>query len=227
MIAWLRRRVLTGFFVTVPLVVSVAALVWLFQLIDGFVAPLAARVVGRTVPGLGLITMGFALLVVGVLATNVFGKRLLQAGEQWLLRIPLFRTIYGPVKQLVLAFSPDNLYGFKRVVLVEYPHRGLGLGFLTREFVLDRGRGPEPMVAVYVPTNHLYLGDIVVVPRDQVVFPDLTVEQALRIVLTGGVAFADRVARLPEGGPSGPAQTAAFPASAGSGARSPEATHSR
>lgn len=196
MILWLRRSFLTGFFVTVPLVVSVVALVWLFQLIDGFVAPLAAQVVGRTVPGLGLVTMALALLLVGVLATNVFGKRLLQAGERWLLRIPLFRTIYAPVKQLVLAFSPENEYGFKRVVLVESPQRGMVLGFLTREFTLDRGRGPEPVVAVYVPTNHLYLGDVVVVPRDQVVSLELSVEEALRIFLTGGMALTDRVAAV-------------------------------
>ena len=76
----------------------------------------------------------------------------------------MFRTIYAPVKQLVAAFSPDNEYGFKRVVLVEDPRRGTVLGFLTKEFTVDRGRGPEPMVAVYVPTNHLYLGDVVIVP---------------------------------------------------------------
>jgi uncharacterized membrane protein len=212
MIAWVRRRVLTGFFVTVPLVVSVAALVWLFRLIDGFVAPLAARIVGRAVPGLGLVTMTLALLVVGVLATNVFGKRLLQVGEQWLLKLPLFRTIYAPLKQLVLAFSPDNEYGFKRVVLIESPQRGMALGFLTREFLLDRGGGPVPMVAVYVPTNHLYLGDIVVVPREQAVFPDLSVEEALRIFLTGGMALADRVTTLLDRERGGPARLEAVSA---------------
>ena len=79
--------------------------------------------------------------------------------------IPVFRTIYAPVKQLVVAFSPDNEYGFKRVVMVEDPRRGLVMGFLTKEFTVDRGAGPEALVAVYVPTNHLYLGDIVLYPR--------------------------------------------------------------
>ena len=63
-------------------------------------------------------------MLVGALATNVIGKRLLQRGESWLLRVPVFRTIYAPVKQLVAAFSPDNESGFKRVVLVEDPRRG-------------------------------------------------------------------------------------------------------
>ena len=75
----------------------------------------------------------------------------------------MFKTIYSPVKQLVAAFSPDNEAGFKKVVLVEDAKRGMLLGFLTKEFVFDRGRGREAVVAVYVPTNHFYLGDIVVV----------------------------------------------------------------
>ena len=82
--------------------------------------------------------------------------------------VPVFRTIYAPVKQLIAAFSPDNESGFKRVVLVDEPGRGVVLGFLTREFTLDRsdGRGRQSMVAVYVPTNHLYLGDVLVfLPR--------------------------------------------------------------
>ena len=90
---------------------------------------------------------------------------MLQRGEAWLLRVPVFRTIYAPVKQLVAAFSPDNESGFKRVVMVEDATRGFVLGFLTREFSVDRGRGPESMLAVYVPTNHLYLGDIVIGER--------------------------------------------------------------
>ena len=80
--------------------------------------------------------------------------------------IPVFRTIYSPVKQLVAAFSPDNEYGFKRVVMVEDASRGWVMGFLTKEFTVDRGRGREALIAVYVPTNHLYLGDIVLYPRE-------------------------------------------------------------
>ena len=122
---------------------------------------------GREMPGLGLLTTALLVLLVGAFATNVIGKRVLQRAESYLLRVPVFRTIYAPVKQLVVAFSPDNEYGFKRVVLVEEPGRGFVLGFLTKEFTVDRGGGPEAMIAVYVPTNHLYLGDVVIYPRDR------------------------------------------------------------
>src|SRR5262245_35088040 len=112
------------------------------------------------VPGLGLLATAAIVLLIGVVATNVFGRRLLQRGEQLLLHVPLFRTIYAPVKQLISAFSPDNEFGFKKMVLVEDPSRGFLLGFLTKEFTVDRGRGLETLYAIYVPTNHLYLGDI-------------------------------------------------------------------
>jgi uncharacterized membrane protein len=189
---WLRRSFIAGFFVTVPLFVSVAALVWLFGVVDGFTAPVFQQLLGRQIPGLGILTTAAAILAVGAVATNVIGKRLLQRTEFYLLKVPVFRTIYAPVKQLIAAFSPDNEFGFKRVVMLE-DQQGFSLGFLTKEFIVDRGRGPEALVAVYVPTNHLYLGDIVIVERERALFPDITVEEGIRVFLTGGMALPSRL----------------------------------
>ncbi|OFW20367.1 MAG: hypothetical protein A3H97_20755 [Acidobacteria bacterium RIFCSPLOWO2_02_FULL_65_29] len=192
MLPWLRRSFIAGLFVTVPLFVSVAAFVWTFRVVDGLTTPMSERVLGRHVPGLGIAATAAGILLVGAVATNVLGKRVLQRGESILLRVPVFRTIYAPVKELVAAFSPDNASGFKRVALVE-DTRGYALGFLTKEFTVDRGSGPEPMVAVYVPTNHLYLGDIVVCRRDRAWFPDVSVEDGIRIFLTGGSGMPARL----------------------------------
>ncbi len=71
----------------------------------------------------------------------------------------------------------------------------MSLGFLTKEFTADRGKGPEALVAVYVPTNHLYLGDIVICERDRATFPDITVEEGIQIFLTGGMAIPSRMVR--------------------------------
>jgi uncharacterized membrane protein len=190
---WLRSRFLAGFFVTVPLVISIAALVWIFGIIDDFTAPLATRLVGRAAPGVGILMMVLFVLLIGAVATNVIGRRILGRAEQVLTRVPVFKTIYSPVKQLVAAFSPDNEYGFKRVVMVEDERRGLVMGFLTKEFTVDRGSGPEQLIAVYVPTNHLYLGDIVLYPRARAFYPDLTVEEGIRIFLTGGMSLPGRI----------------------------------
>jgi len=204
-IQWLRRRFIAGLFMTLPVIASVAALVWIFRVVDGFTSPIYTRALGRQVPGLGLLTTAIAVLLVGVIATNVIGRRLLQRIEHWLMLVPLFRTVYAPVKQLVLAFSPENEYGFKQVVLIEDPDRGFVMGFLTREFTVASGGGARQLVAVYVPTNHLYLGDVRIFNRDRLLFPDLSVEEGVRIFLTGGMALPGRVEGRAPAGPAGSA----------------------
>jgi uncharacterized membrane protein len=198
---WLRRSFIAGFFVMVPLFITVAALIWLFGVVDGLTTPFYDRLLGRRIPGLGILTTALVILVAGATATNVIGKRVLQNVEEILLRVPVFRTIYAPVRQLVVAFSPDNESGFKRVVMLQ-DKQGLSLGFLTKEFTVERGRGPEPMLAVYVPTNHLYLGDIVICERDRATFPDISVEDGIKIFLTGGMALPARVDERPRELPS-------------------------
>jgi uncharacterized membrane protein len=195
--SWLRRSFIAGFFVIVPLFISVAAVVWMFQLVDAVTEPLSVRVLGRAVPGLGVLLTAGVILIVGAIATNVFGKRLLQRTEYYLLHVPVFKTIYAPVKQLIVAFSPDNDAGFKKVVIIEDPKRGMILGFQTKEFTIDRRGVTAPVVAVYVPTNHLYLGDVVVYPREAVFYPNVTVEEGIRIFLTGGMALPDRLTSKP------------------------------
>ncbi|HEX4914087.1 MAG TPA: DUF502 domain-containing protein [Vicinamibacterales bacterium] len=187
--SWLRRSFLTGLVVTVPLMITVVTLWWFFRLVDGVARPLSLFWFGREVPGLGVLLTGAVILLAGAVATNVIGRRILQRAEAWLLNVPLFKTVYAPVKQLVAAFSPDSETGFKRVVIVDDQKRGMVIGFLTREFTLDRGQGSESMIAVYVPTNHLYLGDVLVYPRSQAFYPDVSVEEGIRIFLTGGMAL--------------------------------------
>lgn len=193
---WLRRSFVTGLIVTVPMIVTVVALVWLVQLADYVTQGLDQRLIGRRVPGLGIVVTLGVVLAVGAFASNVLGKRILQRGEGLLLHVPLFRTIYAPVKQLISAFSPDNAAGFKKMVLVELDGRGFVMGFLTKEFRVDRGNGPEPMIAVYVPTNHLYLGDVLVCPAAKATYPDLSVEEGIRVFLTGGMAIPGTIAAL-------------------------------
>ena len=194
---WLRRRFITGFFVAVPLIISVAALLWVFQLIDDLSGPVYDRLLGRHVAGLGVATTAAFVLLVGVVASNVLGKRLLARGESYLARIPVFRTIYSPVKQLLAAFSPGQRVGAEAGGDGAPTRRGAArLGFLTKEFEVDRGPGVgrQAYAAVYVPTNNLYLGDVFVYRRDALLFPEISVEEGVRVFLTGGMAMADRLA---------------------------------
>jgi uncharacterized membrane protein len=197
---WLRRRFITGFFVAVPLIISVAALLWVFTVIDDLSGPVYDRLLGRHVAGLGVATTAVFVLLVGVVASNVLGKRLLSRLESYLARIPVFRTIYSPVKQLLAAFSPDNESGLKRVVMVSDASGAARLGFLTKEFEVDGGPGvgPQAYAAIYVPTNNLYLGDVFVYRRDALRFPQISVEEGVRVFLTGGMAMPGRLAVRPD-----------------------------
>lgn len=192
-VLWLRSRFVTGFFVAVPLIISVATLIWAFNVIDNLTGPLYARLLGREVPGLGLATTAIFVLIVGVVASNVLGKRVLQRAEMYLLKVPVFRTVYSPIRQLLAAFSPDNEAGLKRVVMVEDACGGYRLGFVTRDFFVEIEGRSQPLVAVYVPTNHLYMGDIFIYHRDAVIVPAISVEEGVRIFLTGGMALAERI----------------------------------
>src|SRR5207302_2310441 len=98
---WLRRSFIAGFFVTVPLFISVAALIWIFNIVDGLTTPLYDRLLGARIPGLGTVSTAVAIVLVGAVARNVIGRRVLARTEAWLLRVPVFRTIYSPVKQLI------------------------------------------------------------------------------------------------------------------------------
>lgn len=193
MLSWLRRSFIAGFFVTVPLVLSVWAFVWVVRFMDAITSGIPERILRRDIPGLGLIMSAAIILVIGAFAANVFGQRILRRSEQLLLHVPVFKTFYAPIRQLLNAFSPDSDTGFKRMVIIDDPKGGSKLGFLTKEFKVNRGAGVESMLAVYVPTNHLYLGDIVLCAPEQAVYPDMSVEEGIRVFLTGGTGMPERM----------------------------------
>jgi uncharacterized membrane protein len=194
---WFKLRFIAGFFVTVP-VVATGWLLWLFWSgIDDIFGPMYQRMFGRPVPGLGFLTAAGLILVVGAVARNVVGRRVLAWGDALLLRVPIYRRLYPSVKMFVDAFSPERRSSFKEVVLVQHPREGeYVFGFVTAELLLDTPNGKREMVTVFVPTNNLYLGDVVVLPREDVVHTGLGVEEGLRIILSAGTATPGRLPRL-------------------------------
>lgn len=187
----LKKSFLTGVFVTLPLVVSVALLVWFFQKVDNLFSPVIAGIVraifpGATpIPGTGILTGVCIIFLVGVFARNVVGGKILDALDRLIQRIPLFRTIYSTIKQLTNAFSPESTRSFKEVLLVEYPREGsYALGFRT----MTVEEGERRLAVVYVPTNNLYLGEVLFLPEEKVVRLSMTVEQAVKLLVSGGTA---------------------------------------
>jgi uncharacterized membrane protein len=194
--AWLKSRFIAGFFVTVP-AFATAWLLWLFwSRIDDIFAPMYERMLGRPVPGLGFLTAIAIIFLMGAIARNVAGRRVLVWGDKLLLRVPVFRLLYPSVKMLIDSFSPERRNAFKAVVLVQHPREGsYAYAFVTSEVIVETFDGKAEMVTVFIPTNNLYLGDIVVVPRADVIATGLTVEEGVRIILSAGTATPPRLPR--------------------------------
>jgi len=194
--SWFRVRFISGFFVTVP-TIATSWLLWVFwNSIDQFFSPGYERFFGRQIPGLGFLTAIVLILLVGIIATNVVGRRVVTLVESLMLRIPVFRSIYPSVKQLLEAFSPERRSSFKEVVLAEHPRKGeYVFGFLTGEVSVEGPEGVRQMVTVFIPTNNLYLGEVILLQKNEVVYTGLTVEEGLRILLSAGTAVPGRLPR--------------------------------
>ena len=191
----LQTTFLTGLFVIIPLVVSVALLFWFFQKLDSLFSPLiggVARMIQPDIahiPGTGILAGMVIILLVGFLARNVVGERILTALDTFINRIPWYRTIYSTVKQLTDAFSPNNIRSFKEVVLVPYPMEGSqAIGFRTGTVE----RNGRMLAVVFVPTNHIYFGDVLFFPEEEAVQLDIPVEMAVRIIVSAGIGCPTR-----------------------------------
>lgn len=194
---WFKVRLIAGFFVTVP-AVATAWLLWVFWSgIDDIFGPMYERLLGRPAPGLGFLTAVVLILLMGTIARNVVGRKVLAWTEALLVKVPVFGRIYPSVKMLVDAFSPERRSAFKAVVLVQHPREGeWAFGFVTSELVVETAAGKQEMNTVFVPTNNLYLGDIVVVPRRDVIPTGLSTEEGIRIILSAGSAAPSRLPRF-------------------------------
>ena len=193
---WLKVRFIAGFFVTVPAFLT-AWLLWIFwSRIDDVFAPMYQRILGRDLPGLGFLTAVGIIFMMGTIARNVVGRRVLAWGDKLLLRVPIYRRLYPSVKMLIDSFSPERRNSFKAVVLVQHPREGAyAFGFVTSNVILEGPAAKGEMVTVFVPTNNLYLGDIAVVPLADVIPTGLTVEEGVRVILSAGTATPPRLPR--------------------------------
>ncbi len=191
--ATVRRRLIAGVAVLVPLVVTFIALRLVFQWLDGFAQPLIKGVLGSEddIPGLGIALTLVAVWVAGVLGGNVVGRRVIGQGDEIIARIPLIGSIYTPVKQFIsTVVSPHPRHDFRRVVLAEYPSDDRWiLGFATGEVTLPE---ETPGQCVFVPTSpNPATGWMVIFPEDKVQETDLSVEEAMRVIVSGGIVVPE------------------------------------
>ena len=195
----LRKYIIAGLIVWLPLAATVAIVTLVVDLLDKTVLLLPpewqpATLFGFSIPGFGIILALSILLLTGMLAANLFGRRLVEFWEAVLNRIPLVRSIYNAVKQISSTILDPNGKAFRKVVMLQYPRQGIwSIGFLTNEDVsaeidgIDKG-----LVAVFVPTTpNPTSGFIIMAPHTDITELDMTVEEGFKFIISMGVIIPD------------------------------------
>jgi uncharacterized membrane protein len=186
----IRRYFLTGLFVLIPIGVSVLVVTSLFNLLDAWARPITQRLLGRHIPGLGILITAAVILLTGALSSNIVGRWTFGLVDNLLLDIPVVKTIYSTMKQVMQAFSPGGEGAFRSVVLVAHPRSGaLSLGFVTHELEIEVDGARRKHLSVYLPTNHLYLGDSFLFQAENVRRTDLSVEQGIQCIIAAGATL--------------------------------------
>jgi len=184
-----------GILVLVPLIITYWILGILFRNIDGILASAVERAYGRHIPGLGILALIVLIYVVGLFGRNVLGRRIVQFGQKALLRVPVIRAIYSPSKQLIESFAGDGATGFKRVVIIEYPrHETWAIGFLTGVTTDESGKS---LAVIYIPTAPTpNSGWVAILPASDVYDTDMTVSEAMSMVLSGGIITPPQINKV-------------------------------
>ncbi|HHX51240.1 MAG TPA: DUF502 domain-containing protein [Clostridia bacterium] len=186
----LKKYFLTGIITVLPLAATVFALNWLFHIADDFAGDMVALVTGQRVKGLGLLATVLIILFVGLFTTNIIGRKLLSYGDVLISRTPLAGAIYRTVKQIIEAFASEDRGAFQKVVLVEYPRRGVyALAFVTG---VTQGEAQEKtserLVNVFLPTTpNPTSGFLLLIPEQDLIPLEMSVEDGIKMIISGGV----------------------------------------
>jgi len=191
---WLRRSFFTGLLVLLPVVVTAWVFYRFFRWIDGFIKPIAARYPIIDIPGLGVLSVLLIIVVAGALGGNFLGRRILHSIERGLERIPMVRTLYLTLKQTSEVFLKHDRSVFKEVVFVQYPRLGVyTVALVTSTWRFRGADGDErEYVTLFLPTTpNPTSGLLIMVPQSEVTPSHLTIEEALKMIISGGVVVPE------------------------------------
>ncbi len=186
-----RNFFITGLLVFTPLAVTVYVIWVTFNILDGILKPLVVTILGKTIPGLSLIITLLLIVALGAFARIAMGQRILDYLDQSVLKIPIIRSIYAAIKGASAAFLKSKSGGFQRVVLVEYPRKGIyAMAFITGESVGEiQKKTTSRTINVFVPTSpNPTSGFFLMVPEKDVIPLQISVEEALKFIITGGLS---------------------------------------
>lgn len=190
----IRRIFVYGLVVSLPALITIYVLVFTFNVIDSVLGGLFRLYLGRTIPGLGFLVTIALIFAVGLAASNVFGSKLLRLVETMFARLPLVKPVYSAIQQLIDAFSAQRKNVFESVAMLEYPRKGVyALGFVTGKGAGEvQDKTSREVVAVFLPTTpNPTSGFLLLVPREELTPLDMSVEEALKLIISGGVVVPE------------------------------------
>ncbi|XP_020260068.1 protein LIKE COV 2-like [Asparagus officinalis] len=195
--SWVSKKFMTGCVVLFPVAVTFFITWWFIQFIDGFFSPLYERL-GVDIFGLGFLTSLLFVFLIGIFVSSWLGSTLFWLGEWFIKRMPFVKHIYSASKQISTAISPDqNTTAFKEVAIIRHPRIGeYAFGFITSTVILQNEKGDEELCSVYVPTNHLYIGDILLVNSEEIIRPNLSIREGIEIIVSGGMTMPQLITPL-------------------------------
>lgn len=188
--SWASKKFMSGCVILSPIAITFYATWWFINFVDGFFSPIYAHL-GLHIFGLGFVTSITFIFLVGVFMSSWLGASVLALGEWFIKKMPLMSYIYSASKQISAAISPDqNSHAFKEVAIVKHPRIGeYAIGFITSTVILRKNTGAEELCCVYIPTNHLYLGEIFLINSKDTMRPNLSVREGIEIVISGGMSI--------------------------------------
>lgn len=191
----IRSYLITGLVVWLPILVTFIVVRFIVDLLGQSIALLPAdyqpeKLIGVNIPGLGVIISLLLLLITGIIATNILGQHVMRLSESVLDKIPLVRTIYSSTKQVINAILATNSQAFRKVVLVEYPRKGLwSIAFQTSATgFLGNSESNEEMISIFIPTTpNPTSGFLMMVAKSEAIELKMTIDEALKCVISLGV----------------------------------------
>ncbi len=186
----IKRIFTTGFLTILPLAITIYIFLLIFNFLDNLVGDWIVAIFNYRVPGIGFVTGILLIFLIGFIATNIIGKRLILLGDSLLQRLPLARGIYSSAKQIIDAFTIQGKDAFQKVVLIEYPRKGLYvLGFVTGSSKGEiQSKIKDETINLFIPTTpNPTSGMLILAPRQDVVELDMTIEEGMKVIISGGL----------------------------------------
>ena len=189
----IKRYFLSGILVIVPLIITYVVLRFFLSSIDGILSPFLVRYLGYDIPGLGIVITIIIVFVAGILTRGVLGRGAVSLWERFLSSLPLVRTIYSAAKQLLISVAEPKESMFQRVVVIPYPRLGMYcFAFAANEVALDSFGVIGDYVAVFIPSTPTpFTGFLVMVKKDEVYPTNISVEEAVKFIVSGGIVVPE------------------------------------